>query len=116
MDRGEMIRLFERHREAEAARDIDEEAAADERLEDRDLTSVTFIGKAVKNWCSYAARTASRPSLRSSSDSQGIRLLIRLSRRLEAAGAELALVAPSESIAGGVLRLTPVPELRLVDR
>jgi len=49
MDRGEMIRLFERHREAEAARDIDEEAAADERLEDRDLTSVTFIGKAVKN-------------------------------------------------------------------
>lgn len=68
-----------------------EDATADARRVFVDLTSVTFI------------------------DSRGIRLLIHLSRVLDADGTELAFVAPPESIAGGVLRLTPVPELRLVD-
>jgi anti-sigma B factor antagonist len=77
---------------AEELKDRLEQATADAGSVVVDLTRVTFI------------------------DSRGIRLLIHLSRRLEAAGAELTLVAPPESIAGGVLRLTPVPELRLADR
>lgn len=44
-------------------------------------------------------------------DSQGVRLVYRLSRRVESNGVELAFVAPASSIAGQVLKLTAVSEL-----
>jgi anti-anti-sigma factor len=44
-------------------------------------------------------------------DSRGVRLLLQLSRALEAAQCSLTIVAPPESIAGGVLRLARVPGL-----
>ena len=43
-------------------------------------------------------------------DSQGLRLLTRLSRRLSTAGAELELVAPKGSIARDVLEMTGLSE------
>jgi anti-anti-sigma factor len=46
-------------------------------------------------------------------DSRGIRVLIDLSRLAEERDLRLSVFAPRESIAGGVLRLVDVPELRL---
>jgi anti-sigma B factor antagonist len=44
-------------------------------------------------------------------DSQGVRLLYHLSRRVTARGMELTVVAPADSIAGQVLRLTAMSDL-----
>lgn len=44
-------------------------------------------------------------------DSRGVRLLHDLSRRLAADGIELRVVAPADSIAGEILRLTCLPGL-----
>jgi anti-anti-sigma factor len=44
-------------------------------------------------------------------DSQGVRLVYRLSQRLGSNGIELTFVAPASSIAGQVLKLTAVSEL-----
>ena len=44
-------------------------------------------------------------------DSRGVRLLHEFSRRLAADGVELAVVAPADSIAGEILRLTHLPGL-----
>ena len=44
-------------------------------------------------------------------DSQGVRLLHRLSSALTARGATLVVVAPEESIAGDVLRITQMADL-----
>jgi anti-anti-sigma factor len=44
-------------------------------------------------------------------DSRGVRIVHQLSRRLTASGAELRVLAPSETFAGGVLRLTALAEL-----
>lgn len=48
-------------------------------------------------------------------DSRGIRLLVQLARRLRAADAELSVIAPPESIAGGALRLVEISEIPLVE-
>lgn len=44
-------------------------------------------------------------------DSRGVRLLHDLSRRLAADGIELTVVAPADTIAGEILRLTRLPGL-----
>jgi hypothetical protein len=44
-------------------------------------------------------------------DSRGVRLPHELSRRLAADGVELTVVAPADSIAGEILRLTRLPGL-----
>jgi anti-anti-sigma factor len=44
-------------------------------------------------------------------DSRGVRLLHDLSRRLAADGVPLTVVAPADSIAGEILRLTQLPGL-----
>jgi anti-sigma B factor antagonist len=44
-------------------------------------------------------------------DSQGVRLLYHLSRRVIERGVELTVVAPADSIAGQVLRLTAMSDL-----
>jgi anti-anti-sigma factor len=44
-------------------------------------------------------------------DSRGVRIVHQLSRRLTASGAELKVLAPSQTFAGGVLRLTGLSEL-----
>ena len=44
-------------------------------------------------------------------DSRGVRLLHELSRRLAADGVELTVVAPADTIAGEILRLTHLPGL-----
>ena len=48
-------------------------------------------------------------------DSRGVRIVHQLSRRLAASGAELKVVAPSRTFAGGVLRLTGLAELESDD-
>jgi anti-anti-sigma regulatory factor len=48
-------------------------------------------------------------------DSRGIRVLVQLARRLQMKGVEFFLVAPVDSIAGGVLGLVQIPELRLTE-
>jgi anti-anti-sigma factor len=45
-------------------------------------------------------------------DSRGVRIVHQLSRRLAAAGVDLKVLAPSSSFAGGVLRLTGLPDLQ----
>jgi anti-anti-sigma factor len=44
-------------------------------------------------------------------DSRGVRLLHELSRRLAADGVELTVVAPADTIAGEILRITRLPGL-----
>ncbi|MGI8517513.1 MAG: STAS domain-containing protein [Acidimicrobiia bacterium] len=44
-------------------------------------------------------------------DSQGVRLLYQLSQRFAAKGVELAFVAPADSIAGQVLKLSHLSDL-----
>ena len=44
-------------------------------------------------------------------DSRGVRLLHDLSRSLAADGVELTVIAPADSIAGDILRLTQLPGL-----
>src|SRR5262245_32595513 len=46
-------------------------------------------------------------------DSRGIRLLVQVSRQFREGGGQLTVVAPKETIAGGVLRLIRVDELDL---
>ena len=46
-------------------------------------------------------------------DSRGIRLLVQVARGLRERGGRFAVVAPKETVAGGVLRLTHVEELEL---
>jgi anti-sigma B factor antagonist len=46
-------------------------------------------------------------------DSRGIRLLVQVARALRERGGRFAVVAPKETVAGGVLRLTHVEELEL---
>jgi len=48
-------------------------------------------------------------------DSRGIRVLVQLARRLKMNGVEFFVVAPLDSIAGGVLGLVQIPELRLAE-
>jgi hypothetical protein len=44
-------------------------------------------------------------------DSRGVRIVHQLSRRLADSGAELKVLAPSSSFAGGVLRLTGLQDI-----
>jgi anti-anti-sigma factor len=46
-------------------------------------------------------------------DSRGIRLLVQVARGFRGKGGQFTAIAPKESIAGGVLRLTHVEELDL---
>ena len=46
-------------------------------------------------------------------DSRGIRLLVQVARALRERGGRFSVVAPRETVAGGVLRLTHVEELEL---
>jgi anti-anti-sigma factor len=46
-------------------------------------------------------------------DSRGIRLLVQVARGVREHGGRFTVVAPKETIAGGVLRLTHVDELDL---
>jgi anti-anti-sigma factor len=46
-------------------------------------------------------------------DSRGIRLLVHVARDFRAGGGRMRVVAPRETVAGGVLRLTHVDELEL---
>jgi len=46
-------------------------------------------------------------------DSRGIRLLVQVARGLRERGGRFTVVAPKETVAGGVLRLTHVDELEL---
>ena len=48
-------------------------------------------------------------------DSRGIRMLVQLARRFREHGGRLTVVAPEETVAGGVLRLARVEELGLED-
>jgi stage II sporulation protein AA (anti-sigma F factor antagonist) len=48
-------------------------------------------------------------------DSRGIRLLVDLSRRLRSRGGGLSVIAPKDTVAGGVLRLMHIEELELRD-
>jgi anti-anti-sigma factor len=48
-------------------------------------------------------------------DSRGIRMLVELVRRLRAEGVEPVLVAPTGSIASGVLRIVEIAELPVVE-
>lgn len=68
-----------------------EAAAADSKSVLVDLTAVTYL------------------------DSRGIRSLVEVARRLQRLGVELVVLAPSDSIAGGALRLVGIPELPLAD-
>jgi len=46
-------------------------------------------------------------------DSRGIRLLVQVARGLRERGGRFTVVAPKETVAGGVLRLTHVAEFEL---
>jgi anti-sigma B factor antagonist len=46
-------------------------------------------------------------------DSRGIRLLVQVARGVRERGGSFTVVAPKETVAGGVLRLTHVQELDL---
>lgn len=46
-------------------------------------------------------------------DSRGIRLLVQVARGVRERGGRFAVIAPKETVAGGVLRLTNVEELEL---
>jgi anti-anti-sigma factor len=46
-------------------------------------------------------------------DSRGIRLLVQVARGMRERGGRFTVVAPKETVAGGVLRLTHVAELEL---
>ena len=46
-------------------------------------------------------------------DSRGIRLLVQVARGLREHGGRFTVIAPKETVAGGVLRLTHVDELEL---
>ena len=46
-------------------------------------------------------------------DSRGIRLLVHVARGMRERGGRFTVVAPKETVAGGVLRLTHVDELEL---
>ena len=46
-------------------------------------------------------------------DSRGIRLLVQVARGVRERGGRFTVVAPKETVAGGVLRLTHVDELEL---
>ncbi len=52
-------------------------------------------------------------SLVSYRDSRGIRVLVQVSRAVRVRGGSLTVVAPKETVAGGVLRLARVDELGL---